>query len=62
MKHFYGLMDFKKSFKEAVNYHAYAIHHGNDETKQKHIEHHIKGGTVDVLLQRPGNTNNKQKR
>lgn len=60
MKHYYGLMNFKKAFKEAQHYHAYAIHNGNEETKQKHVEHHIKGGTSHVLVQRPGNTNNKQ--
>lgn len=59
MKHYFKLMNLQKAFKEAVNYHAHAIVHGNDETKKKHIEHHIKGGTVDVLLQRSSKPNNK---
>lgn len=52
-------MNFQKAFKQAVEYHAYAIHHGNEETKNKHIEHHIKGGTSHVLVQRPSKSNNK---
>lgn len=62
MKHFYGLMDFKRVFKEAQAFHVHAIKHGDEKTKSELMEHHIKGGNFDVLVQRSSNTNNKQKR
>ncbi len=54
-------MDFKKTFKEAQAYHVHAIKNGDEATKKAHLEPHIKGGNYDVLVQRSGNTNNKQK-
>lgn len=61
MKHFYGLMDFKKAFKQAQEYHVYAIQNGSQETKKAHLEHHHKGGNYDVLVQRTGKHNNPAK-
>lgn len=61
MQHYHALLDMKKLFKAAQDYHVYAIKNGNEETKRAHLEHHHKGGNYDVLVQRPGNSNNKQK-
>lgn len=62
MQHFYGLLDFKKAFESAQEYHRYAIKNGDPQTKAAHLAHHIQGGNFDVLVQRLSNGNNKQKR
>lgn len=59
MKHVYPLMNFKKAFKQAQDFHRYAIENGSEKTKKEHLEHHHKGGNYDVLVQRPGKSNNK---
>lgn len=61
-KHFFQLLDFKKAFEDAKAYHNYAIRNGSPEIKKAHLEHHIKGGNFDVLVQRPSTGNNTKKR
>lgn len=51
-KHYFSLLDMKKAFKSAQDYHLHAIQHGNEETKKSHLEHHIKSGNFDILVQK----------
>ena len=60
--HFFHLLDFKKAFEDAQAYHRYAVQNGDPQTKAAHLAHHIQGGNYDVLVQRPGKSNNSQKR
>lgn len=62
MQHYFALVDMKKSFKAAQDYHRHAIQNGSPETKAWHLSHHIKGGNYDVLVQRSSTSNNKSKR
>lgn len=52
MRHFFGLMDFKKAFKDAQDYHIHAIQNGSPETKAAHMAHHIKSGNFELLAQK----------
>ena len=40
--HFFKLLNYTKAFKDAQNYHQYAIKNGDPATKQFHLQAHIK--------------------
>lgn len=51
MKHYFALLDMKKAFQSAQDYHKHAIEHGSEETKKAHLAHHHKSGNYDLLAQ-----------
>lgn len=51
-QHFFALMDFKKAFKDAQDYHVHAIQNGTPETKAFHLSQHHKSGNYDILAQK----------
>jgi len=53
MKHYFALIDMKKAFKDAQDYHIHAIKNGSPETKQAHLAHHIKSGDFTLLAEKP---------
>jgi hypothetical protein len=50
--HYFALLDMKKAFKSAQDYHIHAIQHGNEQTKAAHLAHHHKSGNYDLLAQK----------
>jgi len=52
MKHYFALIDMKKAFKSAQDYHIHAIKNGSPATKAFHMSQHEQSGNYDLLAQK----------